>query len=89
MTKGEKTFQPSCAESCKKEILDMIELCLDGELPPEKEKVLMQKIADCPDCRDMLSTHQNYKKFMQHKVELKCCCSEMKSKILQNIESGT
>jgi hypothetical protein len=79
--------RPACAEACKKEILNMIELCLDGELTGEREKELMNKINSCPECTEMLSSHQSYKKFMQLKIERKCCCKEVKSRILQNIDS--
>ena len=77
----------ACAESCKKEILRLIELCIDGEINPNEEKVLMEKIENCPECRAMLGTHQTYKKFMQMNVERKCCCKEIKAKILQQIEA--
>lgn len=65
----------------------MIELCIDGEITPEEEKVLMDKLENCPDCRSMLSTHKTYKAFMQMNVERKCCCKEIKARILQQIES--
>ena len=85
--KGTNYMRPACAEACKKEILNMIELCLDGELSPEREKESMEKIENCPECTEILSTHQSYKRFMQLKVERKCCCKEVKSRILQSIDS--
>jgi len=87
MTTEQNNQPPGCVEACKKEILRLIEQCLDGDLSASDEQQLMQKIKDCPDCREILSTHQTYKIFMQMKVERKCCCSELKSQIMQSIDT--
>ena len=70
-----------------KDVVEKVEILLDGELDNETEQHLIREINKCPACLEHYNIDKAFKEFVNKKVERKCCAQTLKSEILNKIKT--
>ena len=71
--------------SCK-EVVEKLEILLDGELDMKEEERLIADIKKCPACLEHYDIDKAFKDFLFNKIERKCCTEESKAEILSKLK---
>ena len=70
-----------------KEIVEKVEILLDGELDKATQEKLIKEIKRCPSCLEHYEIDEAFKKFVCQKLERKNCTNGLKAEILDKIKN--
>ena len=70
-----------------KDVVEKVEILLDGELDKASEEHLIQEINRCSSCLEHYNIDKAFKEFVYNKVERKCCTEPLKTEILNKIKT--
>ena len=75
------------SHNCK-EVVSQFNLMLDGELNPKEEQDVMCELQRCMHCLEEYNLEEKYRKFIQERVEKKCCPSAFLNKIKTKVQQS-
>ncbi len=73
---NEGYYEHNCRETIQR-----VMLALDGELGNDEEVRFIQDLKICSHCLEKYNIEKEFKLFLSHKVEKKCCAEELKVNI--------
>ena len=76
----------ACNHSCA-EVIAMVNLYLDGELPKEQETTFLQEINNCPHCLEEYNIDKSFKEFIVAKMARRNGSTQLIQSIKDKIRS--